>query len=174
AWVDGCDQLKIPIKSNEATKYVTQYRARKNQKTGTAPTPQGGKRSAFSQEAFVNAIVDFVVGDDQSINVIENEQLRAIFLMLRSKLKDSDIPHRTKLRKRIIEIWDEHLDTLQDELGVEHLATAFMHIINRIKITHKIGWITLDNASNNDTFMVFLEAELTRLKIPFLRNERRI
>lgn len=54
----------------------------------------------------------------QSINVIESEQLRAIFLMLRAELKDSDIPHRTKIRKRVIEVWDEHLNTLERELGV--------------------------------------------------------
>ncbi|KAJ7896876.1 hypothetical protein B0H13DRAFT_1519695, partial [Mycena leptocephala] len=33
------------------------------------------------------------------------------------ELKDSDIPHRTKIRKRIIEIWDEHLNTLQEEMA---------------------------------------------------------
>jgi hypothetical protein len=54
----------------------------------------------------------------QSINVIENKQLRAIFLMLRSELRDQDIPHRTTIRKRIIEVWDEHLSTLERELGV--------------------------------------------------------
>lgn len=54
----------------------------------------------------------------QSINVVENQQLRAIFLMLRAELKDSDIPHRTKIRKRIIETWDEHLNTLQREMAV--------------------------------------------------------
>ncbi|KAJ7479793.1 hypothetical protein FB451DRAFT_994573, partial [Mycena latifolia] len=32
-------------------------------------------------------------------------------------LQDSDIPHRTKIRKRIIEVWDEYPDTLQREMG---------------------------------------------------------
>lgn len=60
----------------------------------------------------------------QSINVVENEQLRAIFLMLRAELTDSDIPHRTKIRKRIIEVWDDHLNSLESELGVcFYLAT---------------------------------------------------
>ncbi|KAJ6582876.1 hypothetical protein DFH09DRAFT_277755 [Mycena vulgaris] len=48
--------------------------------------------------------------------VIENEQLRPIFLMLRDELKDSDIPHRTTIGKRILEVWDEHLDRLEREM----------------------------------------------------------
>ncbi|KAJ7255520.1 hypothetical protein B0H12DRAFT_1016416, partial [Mycena haematopus] len=173
AWVEGCDQLKIPIKAKEAAKYVDAYRVRKSQKTGGASNSEPGKkRTPFSQEAFVDAIVEFVVGDDQSINVVENQQLRAIFLMLRAELKDSDIPHRTKIRKRVIEIWDEHLNTLQAEMA--HLATAFLYILDRIQIASKIGWVTLDNASNNDTFMTYLEIELDKRKIPFRKFERRI
>ncbi|KAJ7708536.1 hypothetical protein B0H14DRAFT_2415342, partial [Mycena olivaceomarginata] len=118
AWVEGCDQLKIPIKAKEAAKFVDAYRVRKHQKTGNTSNSEPGKRKPFSQEAFIDAIVEFIVGDDQSINVVENEQLRAIFLMLRAELKNSDIPHRTKIRKRVIEIWDEHLNTLQEEMAV--------------------------------------------------------
>ncbi|KAJ6545312.1 hypothetical protein B0H19DRAFT_896983, partial [Mycena capillaripes] len=175
AWVEGCDQLKIPIKAKEAAPYVNDYHVRKHQKTGaTSNSEPGKKRTQFSQEAFVDAIVEWIVGDDQpeSINVIENEQLRAIFLMLRSELKDSDIPHRTKIRKRIIEVWDEHLTTLQNEMA--HLATAFLYIIDRIDIASKLGWVTLDNALNNDTFMTFLEIELRKRKIPFRKLDRRI
>ena len=38
--------------------------------------------------------------------------------MLREDLKNSDIPHRTTIRKQIMEIWDEHLDMLQDQMKV--------------------------------------------------------
>ncbi|KAJ7833431.1 hypothetical protein B0H14DRAFT_3142591, partial [Mycena olivaceomarginata] len=118
AWVEGCDQLKIPIKAKEAARFVDTYHMRKHQKTGNTSNSEPGKeRRPFSQEAFVDAIVEFIVGDDQSINVVENEQLRAIFLMLRAELKDSDIPHPIKIRKRVIEIWDEHLNTLQEEMA---------------------------------------------------------
>ncbi|KAJ7433151.1 hypothetical protein FB451DRAFT_1064717, partial [Mycena latifolia] len=169
-WVAGCDQLKIPIKAKEAKKYVDDYRARKQHTTASTSEPELPEpRTQFSQEAFVDAIVEFIVGDDQSINVVENKQLRAIFLMLRSELRDQDIPHRTTIRKRIIEVWDEHLNTLERELGV-----SFLHIIDRIRIAHKLGWITLDNASNNDTFMACLERELIRRGIPFCKFKRRI
>lgn len=36
AWVESCDQLKIPIKAKEAAKSVDEYRVRKGQKTGSA------------------------------------------------------------------------------------------------------------------------------------------
>ncbi|KAJ7030540.1 hypothetical protein C8F04DRAFT_961485, partial [Mycena alexandri] len=125
AWVEGCDKLKIPINAKEASKHVDAYRSRKGQKTGASSNSEPGqKRTEFSQEAFVDALVEFIVGDDQSINVVENQQLRAIFLMLRAELKDSDIPHRTKIRKRIIEVWDEHLNTLQREMGVYFLSST--------------------------------------------------
>jgi len=54
----------------------------------------------------------------QSLNVIENLQLRQIFLMLWEELCDSDIPHCSTIRARIIEVWDEHLDDLQKEMKV--------------------------------------------------------
>jgi hypothetical protein len=73
----------------------------------------------------------------------------------------------------------------------EHLAQAFLHVLERIKITSKvhkvfvvygiyahsnfqIGWVTLDNTSNNDTFMITLAAELRALRIPFDAVKRRI
>jgi hypothetical protein len=72
----------------------------------------------------------------------------------------------------------------------DHLAQAFIHVAKRMCILHKvclmfliyicpdssiqIGWITLDNASNNDTMMFPLERELRRRGISFSRVERRI
>jgi hypothetical protein len=38
--------------------------------------------------------------------------------MLREELKDEDIPHRTTIRNRILQVWDEHLDTLANEMKV--------------------------------------------------------
>jgi hypothetical protein len=66
AWVEGCDRLKYQIKAQEALPYVNEYRARKQGKTGTAPNPEPDKnRQNFSQEAFVDALVEFIVSDDQ-------------------------------------------------------------------------------------------------------------
>jgi hypothetical protein len=58
--------------------------------------------------------------------VIENPQLRAIFMLLRQELKDSDIPHRTHIRDRIMKMWDSHLEQLQSDMEV---AFSFFIII---------------------------------------------
>ncbi|KAJ6616803.1 hypothetical protein B0H10DRAFT_2190322 [Mycena sp. CBHHK59/15] len=121
AWVEGCDMLKYRIKAKEAQPYVDEYCAHKRGKTGTVPNPEPDKnQQEFSQEAFVDALVEFI-----SLNVVKNAQLRAIFLMLRAELKDSDIPHRTKIRKWIMDIWDEHLNTLQREMAHRYLPKHY-------------------------------------------------
>ncbi|KAJ7204439.1 hypothetical protein GGX14DRAFT_332480, partial [Mycena pura] len=104
SWVSGCDQLKIPITAKEAIPFVARCRGG----NGDGPIPSAAPRPEFSQEAFIDGLVNFIVSDDQSVNVIENEHLRKVFLLLRKELRDTDIPHRTHIRKRIAEIWDEH------------------------------------------------------------------
>ena len=39
-------------------------------------------------------------------------------MMLREELKDDDIPHRTTIRDRVLEVWDEYLDQLTKEMQV--------------------------------------------------------
>lgn len=135
AWIDACDKLGINITAKGAQNTVWNYWKQHNQ-ASSAADPED-LRKPFTPQAFVDAIVEFIVSDDQvlvksfsvfissiytscdqSINVIESPKLRAIFLMLRGDLKDSNIPHRTTIRNRIMEIWDEHLDMLQDQMKV--------------------------------------------------------
>jgi hypothetical protein len=72
----------------------------------------------------------------------------------------------------------------------EHLAQAFVCVVKRMGVLHKvslmllmyictdysgqIGFITLDNASNNDTMMFPIEKELRRRGISFNSVECRI
>lgn len=44
----------------------------------------------------------------------------------------------------------------------EHLAEVFLYILDRLRITSKIGWITCDNATNNDMMMDHLELLLLK------------
>jgi hypothetical protein len=62
-----------------------------------------------------------VIGADaylQSLNIIDSPKLRALFLMLREELQDADIPHRTTIRKRVMEIFEDYLDQLADAMQV--------------------------------------------------------
>ncbi|KAI0042415.1 hypothetical protein FA95DRAFT_1465474, partial [Auriscalpium vulgare] len=153
-WVASCDKSGITITAKEAQDAVDTYRGQRNSAQSRDSAEQSLPRPPFTNEAFVDALVEFIVADDQSLNIIESKQLRAIFLLLREQLKDSDIPHRTTLRNRIKELFEEHLVTLKDTIA------AFMFIIDRLDIAHKIGWITMDNAPNNDTCIRAIAREL--------------
>lgn len=50
--------------------------------------------------------------------MIESPQLRALILMLREELKDEDIPHHTKVRKRILEVLDDYMERLASDMKV--------------------------------------------------------
>ena len=74
----------------------------------------------------------------------------------------------------------------------KHLAHCFLFITDRLKITEKvsgiiymfrlqqtliasqIGWITCDNASNNDTMFTYLSTLLQKCKIKINMSEQRI
>ncbi|PCH40576.1 hypothetical protein WOLCODRAFT_67316, partial [Wolfiporia cocos MD-104 SS10] len=173
-WISTCVQMKIKITAQQAQLALNDYRARFSDQHQAELNGNSGPagRKPFSNEAFLDAICDWVVADDQAINAIECAELRAIFLMLREDLRDTDIPHRTTVRERVCAMWAEHLTNLEKEL--KHLAIAFTHILDRIGISSQLGWITLDNASNNGTFMRCLEAELKLHGIAFDHMQRRI
>ncbi|KJA23886.1 hypothetical protein HYPSUDRAFT_114830, partial [Hypholoma sublateritium FD-334 SS-4] len=170
-WIDGCDKFKIPITAERAKGPVAQYRESRGDPSAESAQAAGNRPPdipAYSYEAFVDAITEFVIADDQSINVIESPFLRRIFMLLRQDLSDNEIPHRSAIQNRIKSFWEEHLGVLEGDMK------AFLYILDRLLITSKIGWVTLDNASNNDTFMIALERELQARDIPFDHIENRI
>ncbi|KIL56314.1 hypothetical protein M378DRAFT_188580 [Amanita muscaria Koide BX008] len=122
-----------------------------------------GKRSQavrpqvpFTQKAFVQHLLEFIVADDQSINVIECPEFRKLLLFLCEKLLDKDIPRRTKVRSAIVHAWQEYFCELKEQLACGH-------------------W-TVDNAEANTTFMTSLKAGLADLGtgIEFDPVDRRI
>ncbi|KAJ2921800.1 hypothetical protein H1R20_g15297, partial [Candolleomyces eurysporus] len=234
-WVAGCDRQGLKIIVKEAQKHVSAYRQAQGQ------TPMGGSDTSrpnipeFTHDAFIEALVDFVIADDQSINVVESAFFRRLILMLREELRDEDIPHRTFIRNRIQERWETYMMQLQSELqnsvgrislttdmwsdpnlrpymavtahwikakivqtaeGAvtnlvlradllafhnlpgrhtgEHLATALLHVLDRLNIAKRIGWVTLDNASNNATMMEHLADLLNQRNIIFSDKDNRI
>lgn len=67
-WVEGCDKFKINITAANAKASVAEYRARKNQGRGTSQSTEGDRPDDlkdFSHEAFVDAITQFIIADDQ-------------------------------------------------------------------------------------------------------------
>lgn len=65
-WVEGCDTFNIEITAQNAKGPVAEYRMRKQQ--GGAQSEGSGRPddlNDFSHEAFVDAITQFIIADDQ-------------------------------------------------------------------------------------------------------------
>jgi hypothetical protein len=77
-------------------------------------------RSVISRPSFS----DYTISHTplQSINVIENPQLRAIFMILREELRDEDISHGTTIRNRILRVWDGYVDNPASEMKARFLT----------------------------------------------------
>jgi len=58
-WAHACQSLKIPIHGADAKLAIRKF------KNMPEPTDLEAGRPQYSKDAFVNAIADFVVGDDQ-------------------------------------------------------------------------------------------------------------
>ncbi|EDQ98471.1 uncharacterized protein LACBIDRAFT_335933 [Laccaria bicolor S238N-H82] len=123
--------------------------------TGTPPASgRGTQRSPFSQNAFLQYLLNFIVANDQSIYVVECPEFRQLLLLLREDLEDKDIPHRTMMRKLIIKAWEAYFKVLKQELAGGH-------------------W-TLDNCSLNDAFLKELEILLRPREVEFNHKENHI
>ena len=69
-WIDSCDSSKIKIMAKSAQEVVTEYRAYQGQGYTSS-----GKRACrpYSSEAFVDAIVEFIVADQVHIYLVTCE-----------------------------------------------------------------------------------------------------
>lgn len=65
-WVDGCDKFNIPITAEKAKGPVSNYRASKGDTSaGCAQSDRPPDIPEYSYNAFVDAITEFVIADDQ-------------------------------------------------------------------------------------------------------------
>jgi hypothetical protein len=90
----------------------------------------------FSSDAVTDHLICFIVANDQvrltllksesltslnyiqSINVIENKQFRELLALFRNDYHDDDIPHRTRIRQSIMEMWLKSFKQLKSNLAV--------------------------------------------------------
>ena len=67
-WVDGCDRLKIKITATTALPFVKRYRDRTSQEGGADAENETCPKSRprpYSSEGFIDALVEWIVADDQ-------------------------------------------------------------------------------------------------------------
>lgn len=67
---------------------------------------------------FTTSALQLLAHFSQSINVVECKEFRRLLLFLREGLCDTDVPHRTSVRNKIIETFKQYLVSLKKELGV--------------------------------------------------------
>lgn len=65
AWIAACDKLGIDITAKSAQNTVRDYRKQHSQASLASAADPEDLRKRFTPEAFVDAIVDFIVSDDQ-------------------------------------------------------------------------------------------------------------
>jgi hypothetical protein len=63
-WIAGCDRLNIPITAQAAQHAVKDYHACQGAQSAN-PTSDDKPSQPFTPDAFVDAIVEFIVADDQ-------------------------------------------------------------------------------------------------------------
>ncbi|KAJ3563636.1 hypothetical protein NP233_g8817 [Leucocoprinus birnbaumii] len=232
-WAQELRRLELRAGGREAEALVDDYWVQ-NGEASSHSTSTGSDRPRFSKEAFLSALQEFVVSTNSALHMLEHPKFRALLLLLRQDLEDSEIPHRNFLRNRIMASFDEFLVHVKAELektlgkvslttdiwtdpnltpyiGVtahwidvqhfnspagprcllsmkarvigfrcipghhtgDHLAQALRFIVDRINITSKMGWTTMDNASNNDACMESFSQSL-HPRIVFDPTEQRI
>jgi len=75
-WVEGCDKFKIPIVAEKAKGPVANYRASKGDGSQATSAEFAGDRPPdireYSYEAFVDAITEFIIADDQVCSIYIN------------------------------------------------------------------------------------------------------
>ena len=62
-WITGCDKLGIDITAKAAQNVVQNYRRRSGEPVLSGPKPED-IQEMYTEEAFLNALVDFIVSDD--------------------------------------------------------------------------------------------------------------
>ncbi|KAF5313763.1 hypothetical protein D9619_013714 [Psilocybe cf. subviscida] len=163
----------------------------------------------WSKDGLLDHIVEFVVEDDQAFNIVEKTSFRALLKYQKPSMKDSDIPHRTKLREEVIHKTEvvmhklmEHFKLCPSKISItldawssdsydpylaitahyidapldqpcewtlkkqvigfeelkgrhngENMAALTNDVLEQYKIRDKLGWLTSDNATSNDTLV---------------------
>jgi hypothetical protein len=126
-----------------------------------APVNNGvasGQPDKFTEQSFHEHLLNFIIADDQvcflyltlmliilvlciqSLNVVECPEFRALLLLLRNDLKESMIPHRTKLRELIIDAWRRYFQVLKKDLAVTFYYHYMSSCITYIRLHIGSSW----------------------------------
>ena len=114
------------------------------------------RQQEFSEEVFHEHLLNFIVADDQvrlyllcflqppcscllvpnpkSLNIVENPEFCQLLLLLQPDLRQSLIPHRTKMQELVIRAWRHHFQGLCRDLVAHLLSSANPYATHSKKI----------------------------------------
>ncbi|KAG8938267.1 hypothetical protein FRC04_009191 [Tulasnella sp. 424] len=233
-WIQLCKMKKISIKGKWADKAGNGEREKSTSaKQGEGSTVQ---TEPFNTQGFLKRLVQWLVSNYQSINIVENRFFRELLIFVSNgTLNEDDIPHRTRITNLIRNAATLERQHMQKEMQVRipsqifpsesllsscqelgsdpNLASymavtahycvrkdgrlilrsrlcAFRHVSGRhtganlgkilvdilkdLGVPRRLGYITLDNASNCDTLVDQVSEELEALNIGFSREQNRL
>ncbi|OBS17487.1 hypothetical protein FPOA_26474 [Fusarium poae] len=114
----------------------------------------------FDRLDFQRLVVSWIINSNSSFRQSEDPYLRAAFEYLNPLVKTTEahITHNTNLLLLSQYPWPARklvlgLPELVDRHSGDNIATHVVEVLRSYGITHKVGYFTLDNASNNDTAM---------------------
>ena len=135
-WVSICNQEGIKITASTVQWQVEAYCTACGQPSEDLESKSGATQQKYSREAFVDAVVEWVVVDEQVqlfyfttwlytltltcqlLNVVDSTELHNIFLMLWQELRECDIPHCLTIHRHAKELLQGHFQQLEDDMKV--------------------------------------------------------
>ncbi|KAG9016576.1 hypothetical protein FRB90_002944 [Tulasnella sp. 427] len=134
----------------------------------------------FSSDGFLDRMMQWL----KSVNVIENRFFHKLLVFVSNGvLTNSKIPHHTKIMtliQRVAALEQQQLEKEMQLCAFRHvsdrhtrviLRKAIVKILKELGVLERLGYITMDNASNCHTLVDQIAAELEALNIRFTREQ---
>ncbi|KAF9489893.1 hypothetical protein BDN71DRAFT_1435048 [Pleurotus eryngii] len=87
-------------------------------------------------------LVNFIVTDDQSINIVECPEFWSLLLLLHEDLRDKNVPCHTQLHSLVIKSWQTYFEHLKTDLQAALGKISFMGDIWSDQCLHPFFAIT--------------------------------
>ncbi|KAK7025717.1 HAT family dimerization domain-containing protein [Favolaschia claudopus] len=103
-----CEENKLPLHPRATPRGYGQQSTLEGFATKTPP---------FTSEGLVDHLVELMVTEDDAFRLVDKAPFRRVLHYCRPSLKESDIPHRTKMRGEILTRASEAEDRLREKLS---------------------------------------------------------
>ncbi|KAG2031016.1 ribonuclease H-like domain-containing protein [Suillus americanus] len=116
--------------------------------------PTGGSIPAGLPEY----IMELIVTEDEVLQLVDKPAFHNLLCYVRPALAESDVPHRTKLTETVKAHAVQVVNVIRERLANATISGAWM--TNPSNGSYAVGWMTSDNATNNDTTMKAVGQEI--------------